>query len=296
MQKSSRILVTGASGLIGRSLVKLLQQEGYKNVFTPSHKAVDLCSQKQCNSLFWAIEPEYVFHLASHVGGIADNNDHPAQFVYDNTMMHCNVFDAANQVHVKKILFPGSACAYPAITDRMIKETDFLTGPPESTNIAYAAAKINGIIMAQAYAKEYGIKVVLPMVANTYGPGDKSSHVIPMMIEKFKDMKDVTLWGTGLPMREFIHADDVARAFLFLMQNYDSSEIINVGTMREISIQNLAVYTGMCFDASHIIRFDDSKLDGVARKCLDSTRLKAFGWMPTIGLAEGLSDIVKNAI
>jgi len=297
MEKQSKILITGASGLIGRSLVKLLREEGYKNIFTPSHKAVDLCNQKACNAMFWAIEPEYVFHLASHVGGIADNSDHPAQFVYDNTMMHCNVFDAANQVHVKKILFPGSACAYPAIADRMIKESDFLTGPPEITNIAYAAAKINGIIMAQAYAKEYGMKVVLPMVANTYGPGDKSSHVIPMMIEKFRSAKaEAILWGTGSPLREFIHAYDVAKAFLFLMLNYDSPEIINVGTMQEITIEKLAVYVATCAHFHGPLEFDKTKPDGVMRKCLDSSRLRNLGWVPTIGLSEGLHDYIQNPV
>lgn len=296
MQKQDKILVTGASGLIGSALVRLLKKEQYENVLTPTHEELDWTQQEAVQVYFFHTQPEYVFHLAAHVGGIRDNNSNPAQFIYNNTLMQCNVFEESMQCDVKKLLFPGSACAYPAITDRPIKESDFLTGIPETTNLAYAVAKQNGIVMAQSYAKEHGMKVVLPMVANTYGLNDKSSHVIPDLIKKFKNScNSIALWGSGgYNFREFIYADDVAAAFLFLMNSYDSQDIINIGTSEEITIYNLAKMISDIINPNIDIRYDLSELEGVKRKCLDSSRIKAMGWKPTISLEEGLRRVIAS--
>lgn len=292
MEKQSKILVTGASGLIGSALVRLLRTEGYENVLTPTSDEVDCRLHEDVYDYFLSEKPDYVFHLAARVGGIKDNAEKSANFIYDNTMMQCVVLDACCFMGVKKLLFPGSACAYPVL-DRPIKESDFMNGAPEPTNIAYAAAKINGIIMAQSYAKQYGMKVVLPMVANTYGPGDRSSHVIPMLVKKFGADETPIIWGNGLPMREFIHADDVASAFLFLMQNYDSPEIINVGTEEEITIGVLVARIRSLFsDYKKNMRFDLSKPNGIMRKVLDSSKIRALGWEPKIKLEDGLRDCI----
>lgn len=292
MEKSSRILITGASGLIGSALVPLLRTEGYENLLIPSHEELDLRQQPNVFRYFEVNDPDYVFHLAARVGGIKDNYEYPAEFCHDNTVMHCNVFLAANACQVYKILFPGSACAYPVL-DRPIKESDFLQGPPEPTNLAYAAAKINGVVMAQSFAKQYGMKVVLPMVANAYGPSDGSSHVIPNLIDKFIDaqrnnLSEVILWGTGYPMREFIYEEDIASALLFLMENYNSPKIINVGTMEEISIAALALAIAEIVGYKGEIKFDKNMPDGTMRKCLDSSQIRSMGWMPETDLVGGL--------
>lgn len=293
MEKQSKILVTGASGLIGGALVRLLKAEDYENIFSPSRNEIDWTEQEAVQSYFYHTSPDYVFHLAAQVGGIQCNNSSPVQFSYNNTLMYCDVFEQSYQSGVKKLLFPGSACAYPKKALQPIKEENFLKGKSEITNIAYALAKQNGIIMAQSYAKQYGMNVVLPMVANTYGKNDRSSHVIPMMMEKFSAASDeVVLWGTGFPLREFIHADDVASAFLFLMQNYDSSEIINVGTQEEISIRQLSQWIGFDkYGYTGKITFDVSKPDGVARKILDSSKIRSMGWEPKIKLYEGIMSL-----
>ena len=296
MKKSSRILVTGASGLIGSALVRLLKAEGYTNVLTPPYQSPNYLDIRNFSPLMYYFEqnePEYVFHLAAYVGGIKDNQDRCAEFIHNNTLMQSNIIYISKHTGVKKLLFPGSTCAYPAITDRKIKESDFLTGRPEETNLAYALAKQNGIVMAQSYAKQYGMKVVLPMVANTYGLNDRSSHVIPMMIEKIREGKPV-FWGTGTPIREFIYADDVASAFLFLMLNYDSSEIINVGTGEEYDIRTLADRIYWAMKKRPDYTFDSTKPDGTARKCLDSSKITALGWAPSTFLMEGLRRVCDN--
>lgn len=248
-------------------------------------------------------KPDYVFHLAAMVGGIHANHAYPAEFVYQNTMMHCNVIHAAYEAGVTKLLFPGSACTYPKLAKQPIPEDEFLNGRIEPTNIAYAAAKINGIVMCQSYCRQYGFKAIVPMPTNTYGIGDnfdpKQSHVIPSLMQRFHEAKQngltsVDIWGTGKALREFIYVDDVALAFIFLMARYDGEAIINVGTMQEISIHDLAQTIANVTGFKGRVMFDTSKPDGAPRKCLECRRIFALGWKPLTPLQEGLERMYRH--
>ncbi len=284
-------------------MVRLLGRESYTQLLIPTSAELDLRNQQQTEEYFATYKPEYVFHLAARVGGIHANNTHPAQFIYDNTQMHSNVIHAAYKYGIKKLLFSGSACTYPKLAPQPIKESEFLNGRIEPTNIAYAAAKINGIVMAQSYAREYGLNVVIPMPTNAYGIGDNfdpnASHVIPALMKRFHEAKiqgaaKVEIWGTGKPLREFIYVDDFADGLLFLMRNYNSEEIINLGTMQEISIGELAEKIAETVGHNGKITMDSSKPDGAPRKCLDSTRLQEMGWQPQISLSEGLKRMYEH--
>jgi GDP-L-fucose synthase len=227
----------------------------------------------------------------------------PAQFIYDNTVMQTNVFASAYKSGVKKLLFPGSACTYPKWAPQPVKEGEFMNGPVEPTNIAYAAAKINGIIMAQSFAREYKMNIIIPMLTNTYGVGDnfspESSHVIPALMKRFHEARagnlpEVVLWGSGNPLREFIYVDDAADAFIFLMQKYDSYDTVNAGSMQEISVKSLAELIAKVVGYSGNITLDASKPDGAPRKILDSGKLFALGWKPKVSLEEGLRQMYKK--
>lgn len=302
MWQQCKVLLTGSSGLIGRALKnKLLATNA--TLLTPTHQELDLRHQTAVYDYFNQHKPDYVFHLAAIVGGIHANNTYPGKFIYDNTQMQCNVIEASRLHHVKKLLFPGSACTYPKMATQPIKESAFLDGLIEPTNIAYAAAKINGLVMCQAYAREYGLSVVLPMPTNAYGIGDnfnpQASHVIPALMKRIHDAKihhhpEIVLWGSGNPLREFIYADDMADAFLFLMQHHHSYEIINVGTMQEISIFDLAKKIAMVAGYTGTLVTDPEKPDGAPRKCLDSTTLFSLGWKPQINLDEGLRRMYSH--
>jgi GDP-L-fucose synthase len=302
MHLEDRILVTGSTGMVGKSLLQLLKQEGFHRILHPTHAELDLTEQAAVHDYFKQHQPQYVFHLAARVGGIEANRTFTAEFIYQNTAMHINVIHSAYQAGVKKLLFPGSACTYPRLANQPIQSSDFLNGPVEPTNIAYAAAKINGIVMCQSYAKQYGFNVTIPMPTNAYGAGDnfdpKASHVIPALMQRFHDAKlnhlaEVVLWGTGAPLREFIYVTDLADALLFLMQHYDSSEIINVGTLVEISIGALAELIANTVGYTGKITLDISKPDGMPRKCLDSRTLFDLGWKPKIALQQGLSRMYQ---
>lgn len=302
MNSTSTILITGSTGMVGSALVRLLTGT-HQNLLTPKRAELDLRNQQAVIAYFATHKPEFVFHLAAIVGGIHANNTYPAKFIYDNTQMHSNVIHAAHEHGVKKILFPGSACTYPKLAPQPLKPDSFLDGKIEPTNIAYAAAKINGIIMAQAYAREHKLNAIIPMPTNAYGINDNfdpnASHVIPALMKRFHDAKinnlpEVILWGSGQPLREFIYVDDFANGLIFLMEHYDSTEIINLGTMQEISILDLAREIAAVVGYSGKISVDTSKPDGAPRKCLDSSALFALGWKPKVGLAEGLTRMYEH--
>ncbi len=283
--------------MVGSALKRLLKYESYSHILAPTHKELDLRQQEAVQEYFAQHQPSHIFHLAAMVGGIHANNTYPADFIYDNTIMHSHVFQAAHACGAKKILFPGSACTYPKLASQPITESSFLDGMIEPTNLAYAAAKINGIVMGQSFARQYGMSVIIPMPTNAYGVGDNfspsHSHVIPALMNRFHAAKlsnqlAVEIWGTGTPMREFLYVDDFASGLLFLMQNHDSTDIINLGTMQEISIKDLAHKIATVIGYQGKIIFDESKPDGAPRKCLNSQKLFDMGWQPEIGLDEGL--------
>ncbi len=302
MNENAKILITGSTGMIGSALTRLLKQQDY-TLLTPARTELDLRDQQAVFNYFAQHKPDYVFHLAAIVGGIHANNTYPAKFIYDNTQMHCNVIHASFLNGVKKLLFPGSACTYPKLAQQPMQESVFLDGKVEPTNIAYAAAKINGIIMCQAYAREHQFNAIVPMPTNAYGINDNfdpsASHVIPALMKRFHEAKldqleQVVLWGSGTPLREFIYVDDLADALVFLMKNYHSADIINLGTMQEISIADLAREIANVVGYTGKIKLDTTKPDGAPRKCLDSSALFALGWKPTVSLREGLKRMYEH--
>jgi GDP-L-fucose synthase len=282
---------------VGSAIVRRLEQEGFDRPLTATRDQLDLRDQAAVNYWFRANRPEYVFLVAGTVGGILANSTRPAEFLYDNMMIHATVVHAAHLYGVKRLLYLGSSCIYPRECPQPMREEYLLTSPLEPTNEAYALAKIAGIKLCQSYRKQYGSDFIAAMPTNLYGPNDNfdltSSHVLPAMIRKFHDAKmtgvrDVTIWGTGTPRREFLHVDDLADACVFLMRHYDAAEHINVGTGEDLSIQQLAelVRTVVCPEAR--IVFDTTKPDGTPRKLLDVTRLHELGWKHRIELRDGI--------
>ena len=302
MNKESKIFVAGHRGLVGSAILRKLQGEGYTNLVTRTRAELDLRDQAAVNRFFEEEHPEYVFLAAAKVGGILANSTYPADFIRDNLQIQTNVIDAAYRSGVKKLLFLGSSCIYPKFAPQPMKEEHLLTGPLEPTNEWYAVAKIAGIKMAQAYRRQYGFNAISLMPTNLYGPGDnfdlETSHVIPALIRKFHEAKverktHVVVWGTGKPRREFLHVDDLADAALFLMQNYDGEEIINVGVGEDVSIRELAELIRDVVGYEGEIVFDTTKPDGTPRKLLDVSRLHALGWRARISLREGLEQTYR---
>lgn len=297
MEKTSRIFVAGHSGLVGSAIVRHLRANGYINLILRSRKEVDLTNKIMVDSLFASEKPEYVFLAAAKVGGILANSIYPADFIRDNLSIELNVIDAARQSAVKKLEFLGSSCIYPKFAAQPIKEESLLTGALEPTNECYAIAKIAGIKLCQAYRAQYGFNAISLMPTNLYGPGDnfdlQDSHVMPALIRKVHESKvqgspDVVVWGTGTPRREFLHVDDLATAAVFLMDNYDEPEIVNVGSGKDITISELAQLVARCIGFEGRFRFDISRPDGTPRKLLDVSRLNALGWRPSISLEDGI--------
>ncbi|MDQ0972180.1 GDP-L-fucose synthase [Neobacillus niacini] len=297
MEKNSRIYVAGHNGLVGSAIVRSLHRKGYKNIIGKAHKELDLTNQAAVEDFFREETIEYVFLAAAKVGGIGANNAYPADFIMDNLLIECNVIKSAFNHKVKKLLFLGSSCIYPKMCPQPIKEEYLLTGPLEPTNEAYALAKISGLKMCSYYKEQYGMNFISAMPTNLYGPNDKfdskDSHVIPAIISKMEAAKQlnkpiVQLWGTGTPLREFLYVDDMAEACVYLMENYDGVEHINIGTGREISIQNLAELIKRIVGYKGEILFDPSMPDGTPRKLLDISKIKKLGWRPKISLEEGL--------
>jgi GDP-L-fucose synthase len=302
MQKDSKIYVAGHSGLVGSALVRGLQKDGYNHLVIKTHTELDLTNQDQVEDFFHKEKPEYVFLAAAKVGGILANDIYSADFIRENLMIQTNVIDSAYKNGVKKLLFLGSACVYPKVTPQPIKEEYLLTGELEVTNKAYALAKIAGIVMCQSYNKQYGTNFISVMPTNLYGEGDnfdlQNSHVIPAMIRKFHEAKEsgvreVVLWGSGSPTREFLYVDDLASACLFLMNNYDDSEIINIGVGEDLSILDLAKLVKEAVGYKGEIVWDTSRPDGTPRRLLDVSKMKALGWKPEIILTDGLQKTYK---
>lgn len=297
MDKNAKIYVAGHNGLVGSAILRELKKEGYSNIITRNFYELDLRSQDKVTEFFHIEKPEYVFLAAAKVGGILANDTYPADFIRDNLMIETNIIDSAYKNGVKKLLFLGSSCVYPKDCPQPIKEEYLLTGELESTNRAYAVAKIAGITMCQSYAKQYGANFISVMPTNLYGENDNfdlvSSHVLPAMIRKFDDAKEsgsseVMLWGTGSPMREFLYVDDLANACVFLMNNYNDSEIINIGTGIEISIKDLALLVKEIVGYEGNIVWDSTKPDGTPRKLLDVSKLSNLGWNASVNLSDGI--------
>lgn len=296
MNKNSKIYIAG-NGLVGSAILRLLQSQGYNNIITKSHSELDLTNQFQVEYFFKYYQPEYVFLCAAKVGGIQANSLYPANFILDNLLIESNVIKYSYEIGVKKLLFLGSSCIYRNDKKEPIKEEDFLTGELESTNESYAIAKIAGIKMCQSFNKQHNCQYISCMPTNLYGPNDNfdlnNSHVIPGLINKFylakiQNKSQVEIWGTGNPLREFLYVDDLADACLFLMDNYNSSEIINVGTGNDLTIKELAYMIKDIIGFKGDIEFDLTKPDGTYRKVLDVSKINNLGWGFKTELEDGL--------
>ena len=299
MGSHSRIYVAGHRGLVGSAVARRLLAEGADKLLTRSHEELDLTQESEVQRFFETERPEYVILAAAKVGGIYANDTYPAEFIRSNLAIQTNVIHHAWKTGVRKLLFLGSSCIYPRDCPQPIREEYLLTGPLEPTNEAYAVAKIAGIEMCQAYRRQYGFNGISAMPTNLYGPGDNyhptNSHVVPALIRRFHEAKQanssaVTIWGSGQPLREFLHVDDLAAALLFLMRNYDDPGIINVGSASEVSIAALARMISEVVGFQGDLLFDTSKPDGTPRKLLETTRLNSLGWRPKISLIDGLRD------
>ena len=299
MTSDARIYVAGHAGLVGSAVMRRLQNAGYTNILTATRGQLDLRDQGEVSHWFKANRPEYVFLVAGTVGGIMANSTRPAEFIYDNMMIHGTVVHASHLYDVTKLLYLGSSCIYPRHATQPITEEQLLTGPLEPTNEWYAIAKIAGIKLCQAYRQQYGCDFISAMPTNLYGPHDNfdltSGHVLPALIRKFHDAKAsgatrVEIWGTGSPMREFLHVDDLADACLHLMRTYSDDSHINVGTGIDLSIRKLAEKIRDLVYPEAELQFDTSKPDGTPRKVLDIRRLEATGWKPSIDLDTGVRE------
>lgn len=298
MNKQAKIYVAGHRGLAGSAILRSLQKHGYQNIVIRTHQDLDLTRQRAVQEFMENERPAFVFVAAALVGGIHANSTYPADFIRDNLQIQTNIIDSAYRSGTRKLVFLGSSCIYPRLAPQPMKEDALLTGPLEPTNEWYAIAKIAGIKMCQAYWQQYGFRAISLMPTNLYGPGDnfslKNSHVLPALLRKFHEAKEgnsasVEIWGTGNPRREFLHVDDLGDAAVFLMQNYESPEIINVGTGQDLSIRELAETIADIVGFKGSLRFDSSKPDGTPRKLLDVSRLVAAGWHSSIPLQQGIA-------
>ena len=298
MQLTDKIYIAGHSGLVGSALKRLLQKKGYSNLLTRSSADLDLRDQLAVRNFFQEQKPMYVFIAAAKVGGIMANNNYPADFIFDNLSIQTNIIHAAYLVNVEKLLFLGSSCIYPKQAPQPIKEDYLMTGFLEPTNAPYAMAKIAGIEMCKSFHRQFGCRFISVMPTNLYGPGDnyhlQNAHVLPALIRKFHEAKiknypTVTIWGTGNPRREFLHVDDAAMACYFLMQKYESPEIINIGSGSDHSIKEMAETIKKITKYNGTLIFDESKPDGTMRKLLDVEKINRLGWKASIDLQEGLT-------
>lgn len=297
MEKNAKIYIAGHRGLVGSAIVRNLEQKGYTNIVKRTHKELDLTDQAAVTKFFSEERPEYVVLAAAKVGGINANNTAPADFIYINSQIQCNVIKCAHDFKAKKLLFLGSTCIYPKMAPQPISEDALLTGPLEETNEAYAVAKISGLEMCKFFKRQYGDDFISCMPTNLYGPEDnfdlENSHVMPAMIRKFHDAKVnhapfVELWGTGTPLREFLYVDDMADACVFLLENYSGEQHVNIGTGKEITIEELALTVKNTVGYDGEIRWNGDMPDGTPRKLTNVDKLHSLGWNHKVELEEGV--------
>ncbi len=308
MNKDSKIYIAGHRGMVGSAIHRKLEKEGFTNIVTRTSKELDLRNQQAVADFFAIEKPEYVFLAAAKVGGIVANNTFRADFIYENTMIQSNVIHFSYKNSVKKLMFLGSSCIYPKLAPQPLREEYLLTGLLEDTNEPYAIAKIAGIKMCDAYRSQYGCNFISVMPTNLYGQNDNydlnNSHVLPALIRKFHTAKmsnlpAVEIWGTGTPMREFLHANDLADACFYLMQNYNEPGLVNIGVGEDITIKDLALLVKKIVGYTGELKFDTTKPDGTPRKLMDVSKLHSFGWKHKISLEEGITSVyneVKNIL
>lgn len=305
MERDAKIYIAGHTGLVGSAIVRELKRQGFSNLCVKPHSELDLRNQATTEAFLAAEKPDYVFMAAATVGGVVINDRHPARFFYDNLSMSQNVIHGAYLAGVKKLLYMGSNCIYPKFADQPIREDSLLTGALEHTNEGYAVAKIAGVKMCEFYNREYGTDFISCMPCNAYGPGDdfspEGSHVVPALIRKFHEAKvnglpEVVMWGTGTPIREFIFIDDIAKAVIFLMENYSGNETVNVGTGTEYTIRELAEIIRDEISYDGIIVNDTTKPDGTPRKLVDASKILSMGWRPQTSFAEGIRITYKDYV
>ena len=305
MDKASKIYIAGSTGMVGSAIMRKLTSSGFLNIITRSSTQMDLRNQQAVNDFFSAEKPEYIFLAAAMVGGIHANNTYRAEFIYNNLAIQINIIHAAYENKVKKLLFLGSSCIYPKFAPQPLKEEYILTGPLETTNESYAIAKIAGIKMCESYRSQYGCNFISVMPTNLYGPNDSydlnDAHVLPALLKKFhiakvENLPFVEVWGTGTPKREFLHVDDLADACLFLMNRYDEPGTINIGTGKDISINNLALMIKGVVGYQGELRFNSGKPDGTPRKLLDVGKMSRLGWKHQIDLEAGIKEVYKEVL
>ena len=302
MNPKDKIYIAGHKGLVGSAIDRFLRTQGYSNLVGRSHAELELTDRKAVDLFFQEERPDYIFLAAAKVGGIYANNAYPADFIYSNLQVQNNIIDSAYRLGVKKLCFLGSSCIYPKLAPQPLKEEYLLSSPLEPTNEPYAIAKIAGIKMCQAYNRQYGTNFISVMPTNLYGPNDnfelQNSHVLAALVRKFSDAKKngdktVTVWGSGKPSREFLYIDDLAEACYFLMQNYNESEIINIGTGSDVTITELATMIAKQVGFEGTIEYDSSKPDGTPRKLLDVGRINKLGWKAKTSLEDGLKKTIR---
>ncbi len=302
MNKNSKIYIAGHKGLVGSAIVRRLIDEGYENIITKSRDELDLLNKEKVSQFFKKETPEYIFLAAAKVGGILGNSKYPADFIYQNLEIQNNILHNAHINNVKKLIFLGSSCIYPKMSQQPIKEEYLLTGSLEETNKPYAIAKIAGIIACESYNRQHGTRFIPVMPTNLYGPNDnfdlETSHVLPALLRKFHEAKinsqdSVSVWGTGSASREFLHVDDLADALVFLMKNHYDNEMVNIGTGQDLSIKQVAELIGNIVGFKGNIKWDTSKPDGTPRKLLDVDKLRSLGWRHQIELEQGLKDYYR---
>ena len=305
MKAQDKIYVAGHRGMVGSALVRKLNEKGFSNIITKTSKELDLTNQSKVNDFFEEHKPQFVFLAAAKVGGIHANNTYRADFLYQNLMMEANVIHAAYLNKVEKLFFLGSSCIYPKEAPQPLKEDYLLTGPLEQTNEPYAIAKIAGIKLCESYRRQYNCNFISAMPTNLYGPNDNydlnNSHVLPALIRKFHTAKvegkgAVEVWGTGTPLREFLHVDDLAEACFFLMQNYNDEQLVNVGSGVDISIKDLALLVKKVVGFNGELKFDNTKPDGTYRKLMDVSKLEKLGWKYSIDLEKGIEMVYKEIL